>query len=162
MADEGNDCNAGNAFALAPRDLLETTIPQLCDQMWTAGYKSDATTLFDGYCRYVQRRYGAPVRTAAGVEAALAANTHELPLDPLFAPYFSGRLRSPADDAVADLIAVSRVGEAYSRDPIRGKRLRELSERASRLLPANVAGVSAKPAAKWTFEMTYDVQARKR
>ena len=161
MADQGSDCNARNAFALAPRDLLEMTIPQLCDQMWTAGYKSDATTLFDGYCRYVQRRYGAPARTAAGVEAALAADTHELPLDPLFALYFSGRQRSPADDAIADLIEVSRIGEAYSGDPIHGKRLRELAQRASWLLPANVAGVSAKRAANWSFEMTYDVQTRK-
>ncbi len=162
IANEGTECEARNAFALASRDLLETTIPRLCDQIWEAGYRSDAQTLFDAYCRYVERRYGAAAQTLPGIEATLAGRSDRLPLDPLFAPYFSGRQGSPAEGAIADLLAVSRIGDTYSGHPIHGPRLQHLATCARRLLPATVTGIQAKSGASWSFEMTYNLQPPER
>jgi len=162
IANEGTECEARNAFALASRDLLETTIPRLCDQIWAAGYRSDAQTLFDAYCRYVERRYGAAAQTLPGIEATLAGRSDRLPLDPLFAPYFSGRQGSPAEGAIVDLLAVSRIGDTYSGHPIHGPRLQHLATCARRLLSATVTGIEAKSGASWSFEMTYNLQPPER
>jgi SAM-dependent methyltransferase len=162
IANEGTECEARNAFALASRDLLEATIPRLCDQIWAAGYRSDAQTLFDAYCRYVERRYGAAAQTLPGIEAALAGRSDGLPLDPLFALYFSGRQGLPSDAAISDLTVLSRIADAYSGHPIYGQRLRELADRARRLLPATIGAIPAGPATSWSFETTYNLQPPER
>jgi hypothetical protein len=162
IANEGIECKARNAFALASRDLLEATIPRLCDQIWAAGYRSDAQTLFDAYCRYVERRYGAAAQTLPGIEAALAGRSDGLPLDPLFALYFSGRQGLPSDAAISDLTVLSRIADAYSGHPIYGQRLRKLADRARRLLPATIGAIPARPATSWSFETTYTVKAPER
>jgi SAM-dependent methyltransferase len=162
IADEGTECAARNAFALASHDLLEATIPRLCDQIWTAGYRSDAQTLFDAYGRYVERQYGAAARTAPGIEAALAGGSDRLPLDPLFAPYFSARQGGPAKEANAALLTVSRIGNTYSDHPNFGQTLQHRASCAQQLLPATQTGIKIQSAASWPVQITYNLQPPER
>ncbi len=45
ILDQGVRCEARNAFALASRDLLESTVPTICEGLWGHGYR-DAQRLF--------------------------------------------------------------------------------------------------------------------
>jgi hypothetical protein len=143
LVDEGVRCEARNAFALASRELLESTVPTICEGLWSHGYRDHAQLLFARYKSYLSDRYGAAVTTARGVEERLRDAGADLPLDPLYAPFFAVRASFPAEDARAEAAAVIRTGEANADHPVFGSRLRKLADHV-RLLEATAMG--AKPA----------------
>jgi len=142
IVDEGVRCEARNAFALASRDLLESTVPTICEGLWGHGYGDHAQRLFARYKAYVSDRYGVAITTAGGVEERLHDAGANLPLDPLYAAFFAVRATFPAEEALAEAAAVIRTGEANADHPTFGPRLRKLAEYA-RLLEATAT--SAKP-----------------
>ncbi len=156
LADEAQTCDARNAFAVVGRDLVESTLPALCEQLAAAGHWEPAHTIFASYRRYVERRYGEEVLTPDGVAAALADGNDAAPLDPLFAPFFIALVRqrggSTVDSSVATLTAVARVGETWRNDESRGPRMRHWAERARRQLPQPAGPVPA-----WSMDITYTV-----
>lgn len=131
IVDEGVRCEARNAFALASRDLLESTVPTICEGLWGHGYRDHAQRLFARYKGYVSGRYGAAVTTAGGVEERLRDAGADLPLDPLYAPFFAARASFPAEEARAEAAVLIRTGQANASHPVFGPRLRHLAERAS-------------------------------
>jgi SAM-dependent methyltransferase len=135
LVDEGVRCEARNAFALASRDLLESTVPTICEGLWGHGYRDHAQRLFARYKSYLSDRYGAATTTAGGVEERLRDAGADLPLDPLYAPFFAVRASFPAEEARAEAAAVIRAGEANADHPVFGPRLRKLADHA-RLLEA--------------------------
>jgi SAM-dependent methyltransferase len=143
LVDEGVRCEARNAFALASRDLLESTVPTICEGLWGHGYRDQAQRLFARYKAYLSDRYGAAITTAGGVEERLRDPGADLPLDPLYAPFFAMRASFPAEEARAEAAAIIRTGVANAHHPVFGPRLRTLADHASQL-EATAAG--AKPA----------------
>ena len=120
-----------------------TDVPTICEGLWGHGYRDHAQRLFARYkSTYLSDRYGAAVTTADGIEERLRDAGADLPLDPLYAPFFAVRARFPAQDARAEAAAVIRTGEANANHPVFGPRLRKLADHA-RLLEATAAG--AKP-----------------
>jgi SAM-dependent methyltransferase len=130
LVDEGVRCEARNAFALASRDLLESTVPTICEGLWGHGYRDHAQRLFARYKSYLSDRYGAATTTAGGVEERLRDAGADLPLDPLYAPFFAVRASFPAEEARAEAAAVIRAGEANADHPVFGPRLRKLADHA--------------------------------
>jgi len=160
IAREGDVCEAKNGFGQAPLDMLEVTIPRLCEQLFEAGHATAAGTIFEGYRKHIARRYGESLLLATGVEAAAAAEGDALPLDPLFAPLFAARLArksGAAEQEVGRMLAdVARVGDALASHPTRGPQLHARAAAARGLLSA------AAPKAVWTFEMSYDLRPPQR
>jgi SAM-dependent methyltransferase len=161
MLDEGPECSARNSFTVAPRELLEATVPQLCESISAAGYQSDAKRLFDAYALYVDRRYGSAACTASGIEAVLLSGEDKLPLDPLFVLYFYARPAGSVKGDIDGLRMIRRIGDACSSHPIYGQRLSAVADRARRLLPTEApAPDQATP--RWSFDMTYNSKSQKR
>lgn len=133
LVDEGVRCEARNAFALASRDLLESTVPTICEGLWDHGYRDHAQRLFARYKAYLSDRYGAAATTAGGVEERLRDASANLPLDPLYAAFFAARASFPAEEALAEAAAVIRTGEAHADHPTFGATLRTLAEHTKRL-----------------------------
>lgn len=142
LVDEGVRCEARNAFALASRDLLESTVPTICEGLWGHGYRDHAQRLFARYKSYLSDRYGAATTTAGGVEERLRDAGADLPLDPLYAPFFAVRASFPAEEARAEAAAVIRAGEANADHPVFGPRLRKLADHA-RLLEGTATSAGA-------------------
>ena len=142
IVDEGVRCEARNAFALASRDLLESTVPTICEGLWTHGYRDHAQRLFDRYKAYLSNRYGAAITTANGVDERLRDAGADLPLDPLFAAFFAARANIPGEEALAEAAAVIRTGEANADHPMFGRRLRRHADQARQL---EATATSVKP-----------------
>ena len=136
LAEEGARCDARNGYALASRDLLETTVPRWCELLWSHGRRDEARALFAAHSGYLSDRYGQAALEAAGVEATLRDRDRALPLDPLYGPFFAARQALPAPEAVARLAEIGRIGEAYAGDESLGQRLRDLAQRARELAVA--------------------------
>lgn len=136
LAEEGATCDARNGYALASRDLLETTIPHWCELLWSHRRRDEAQALFAAHRRYLSRRYGAAVLDPAGVEDALRERHVELPLDPLYAAFFSARLALPAPEAIAQLSEICRIGDGHADHPSLGQRLRDCAQQARQLTAA--------------------------
>jgi SAM-dependent methyltransferase len=130
LVDEGVRCEARNAFALASRDLLESTVPTICEGLWGHGYRDHAQRLFARYKAYLSGRYGAATTTAGGVDERLRDAGADLPLDPLYAAFFAARAALPAEEALAEAAAVVRTGEANADHSVFGPRLRKLADHA--------------------------------
>lgn len=143
LVDEGVRCEARNAFALASRDLLESTVPTICEGLWAHGYRDHAQRLFARYEAYLSDRYGAAITTAGGVEERLREAGASLPLDPLYASFFAVRATFPAEQALVEAAAVIRVGEANADHPVFGPRLRKLAEHAKLLEPKATSAMAA-------------------
>jgi SAM-dependent methyltransferase len=142
LVDEGVRCEARNAFALASRDLLESTVPTICEGLWGHGYRDHAQRLFARYKAYLSDRYGVAITTADGVEERLRDAGAHLPLDPLFAPFFAARANIPGEEALAEAAAVIRTGEANADHPVFGPRLRKLADHA-RLLESTATSAKS-------------------
>ncbi|HKW79430.1 MAG TPA: class I SAM-dependent methyltransferase [Casimicrobiaceae bacterium] len=155
LAGEGARCDTRNAFAVAPRDLLEATVPAICEGLWSHGYRGRAQALFEAHAAYLTDRYGAAVTTAAGVESRLASGDSALPLDPMFAPFFLARAGIPAGDALAEATAIARIGELHADHAAYGRRLRELAARARALLAAAAGPTSASAGLVWSSGTSY-------
>jgi hypothetical protein len=143
LAEEGARCDARNGYALASRDLLETTVPHWCELLWSYGRRDDAQALFAAHRGYLSDRYGQAVLGAAGVEAALRDRDRALPLNPLYGPFFAARRGLPAPEAVAQLAEIGRIGDVHADHESLGHRLRDLAQRARQLTIA--APASAAP-----------------
>lgn len=143
LAEEGASCDARNGYALASRDLLETTIPHWCELLWSHRRRDEAQALFAAHRRYLSRRYGAAVLEPAGVEAALQQRDGELPLNPLYAAFFSARLALPAPEAIAQLSEIWRIGDGHADHATLGQRLRDSAQQARQL-------TAAAPAPLWS------------
>ncbi len=159
LTDEGAHCDERNGFALATRDLLESTIPTICDGLWTHGYRDEARRLFARHRQYLSERYGAVVLNASGVEARLQDSDPTLPLDPLFAALWVARASFPADDALAEAAAVNRVGDAHASHPVFGRRLRAQADRARALL-ADAPNHAAQATLVWSSSASFKQRAR--
>jgi hypothetical protein len=160
IVNEGVRCEARNAFALASRDLLESTVPTICEGLWGNGYRDHAQRLFARYKAYLSDRYGAAITTAGGVEERLRDARADLPLDPLYAPFFAMRASFPGEESRAEAAVVIRTGEANADHPVFGPRLRKLADHA-RLLESTAT--SAKPAAAtlvWSSTPFFRQQSR--
>lgn len=151
LAEQGGHCDARNGYALASRALLETTVPHWCELLWAHGRRDDAQALFAAHRRYLSDRYGPPVLEATGVEAVLRVDGRELPLDPLYGPFFSARRALPAPEAVAQLAEICRVGEVHGAHAALGHRLRDIAQRARQLMGA----ATASPAPLWSSSVRY-------
>ena len=156
IAREGGKCIAANGFGEASQDLLEATIPRLCEQLADAGHWSAAGTIFDGYGEYVCRRYSDALLTTDGVDEVASARD-ALPLDPLFAPMLAALLARRAGTAAADvdraLAQVARVGDAHAQHPLRGAPMAARAARARSLVRA-----AEPPRPGWSFEMSYTLK----
>jgi hypothetical protein len=160
LVDEGVQCEARNAFALASRDLLESTVPTICEGLWGHGYRDHALRLFARYKAYLSDRYGAATTTAGGVEERLRDAGADLPLDPLYAAFFAARAALPAEEALTEAAAVVRTGQANADHPVFGARLRKLAGDAKRL---EATATGAKPAGAtlvWSSTSTFRQQSR--
>lgn len=143
LAAEGARCDARNGYALASRDLLETTVPHWCELLWSHGRHDDARALFTAHREYLGERYGQAVLEIAGVEAALQTRDCALPLDPLYGPFFAARNALPAPEAIAQLAGIARIGDAHADHESLGRRLRDVAQRARQV--AAVKPASAAP-----------------
>jgi SAM-dependent methyltransferase len=156
IAREGGECTAANGFGEASQELLEATVPRLCEQLAIAGHGSAAETVFDGYCDHVRRRYGESLLAGPGVGAA-AERGLVLPLDPLFAPMFAAQLArrrgTPAVDVDRALTELAQAGEAHARHPVRGAAMAARAAQARSLLRA-----AEPPKPGWSFEMSYTLK----
>jgi hypothetical protein len=156
IAREGGECTAANGFGEASQELLEATVPRLCEQLANAGHGSAAETIFEGYRDHVRRRYGESLLTGPGVGAAMERG-EILPLDPLFAPLFAAQLArrggAPTADIDRALTEVAEAGEAHARHPVRGAVMAARAGQARSLLRAAEA-----PKAGWSFEMSYTLK----
>lgn len=157
IAREGDVCEARSGYGQAPLEMLEVTIPRLCEQLFEAGHAAAAGTIFDGFRQHVTRRYGEALLEASGVENAVNGGAAALPLDPLFAPAFGALLarQDPATRADADrqIAEVARVGDALGGHPTLGELLRARADQARHLLSA-----SAPEKPRWSFEMSFDLR----
>ena len=136
LAEQGDRCDARNGFARASRELLETTIPQWCELLWSHQRHGDAQALFAAHRRYLCDRYGPAALDVSGVEAALPSGDRRLPLDPLYGPFFAARQALPAPEAIAQLTQIRRIGEAHGDHASLGQRFRDLARRARQLTAA--------------------------
>jgi len=161
IADHGDRWAATNGFAVATRELLEAAIPLNCERLWDNGSRNDAQHLFDAHCRYLSRRYGSAVLTVEGIEAILTGKAGELPLEPLFVPYFAARSCGEPKDTLATLTAIRRIAEAHADHPSYGTRLRRAATRARALIPATSAD-AGKYSTSWSFEMNYRLRPPER
>lgn len=155
-AAESGDCSERNGFAPVPRDLVEATLPSMCELLAVRGHWGPATVIFTAYSDHVLRSYGEAGTTAAGVRLRAGEGSDHLPLDPLFLPFFAAwqRRRSNDDDAAAaTLEEVVVAADALADDPRWGPRARELGDRARRLLPSNIGS-----ATKFSFDFTYTLR----
>lgn len=146
LAEQGAWCDSRNGYALASRELLETTIPQWCELLWSHGRRDDAKTLFAAHRRYLCDRYGPAVLEAEGVDAALRDRHRELPLDPLYGSFFAAREALPTAEALAKLAEICRVADSHADHPSLGPRLRDVAQRARQL----AAPVAATPVPIWS------------
>ena len=160
LTDEGVRCEARNAFALASRDLLESTVPTICEGLWGHGYRDHAQRLFAGYSAYLSDRYGAAITTAGGVEERLRGAGAHLPLDPLYAPFLAARASFPAEEARAEAAAVIRTGEANAGHPVFGARLRQLVDHARLLESTAASAQSAGATLVWSSTSFFRQQSR--
>ncbi|HEX4523882.1 MAG TPA: class I SAM-dependent methyltransferase [Casimicrobiaceae bacterium] len=142
LAGEGGRCDARNGYALASRELLETTVPHWCELLWSHGRHDDARALFAAHRGYLAERYGQAILDTAGVEAALRDRTDALPLDPLYGPLFAARNQLPAPEAVAQLAAIARIGDVHADHESLGRRLRDVAQRARQLAAAPPASAA--------------------
>ena len=160
LTDEGVRCEARNAFALASRDLLESTVPTICEGLWGHGYRDHAQRLFARYSAYLSDRYDAAITTAGGVEERLRDAGAHLPLDPLYAPFFAARASFPAAEARAGAAAVIRTGEANAGHPVFGPRLRQLADHARLLESTAASAQSAGATLVWSSTSFFRQQSR--
>lgn len=160
LTDEGAHCDERNGFALASRDLLESTVPTICDGLWTHGYRDDARRLFARHRQYLSERYGAAVLNANGVEARLQDTDPSLPLDPLFAALWAARASLPADAALAEAATVSRVGDTHAGHPILGRRLRAQADRARALVADAPNHAATKATLVWSSSASFKQRSR--
>ena len=160
LADEGPRCDARNAFAIAPPDLLEATVPAICEGLWRHGYRGRAQVLFEAHRAYLADRYGAAITTAAGVERRLAAGDAALPLDPMFAPFFIARAGMPSDVALAEANAIARIGDLHADHVPHGPRLRELADRSRSLVAAAASPTRASGGVVWSSATSYRQRRR--
>ncbi|MEO8565385.1 MAG: hypothetical protein ABI541_03300, partial [Betaproteobacteria bacterium] len=160
IVDEGVRCEARNAFALASRDLLESTVPTICEGLWGHGYRDHAQRLFARYKAYLSDRYGAQITTAGVVEERLRDAGADLPLDPLYAPFFAARAALPAEWALAEAAAVVRTGEANAGHPEFGPRLRKLADHAKRLEATATSDKPAGATVVWSSTSFFRQQSR--
>ena len=142
LAAEGGRCDARNGFALASRELLETTVPHWCELLWSRGRHDDARALFAAHRGYLAERYGQAALDADGVKAALDDPGRLLPLDPLYGPFFTARSALPAPEAIAQLAEIARIGDAAAGDEPPGRRLRDVAQRARQLAAATPASAA--------------------
>ncbi len=133
LAEEGVRCDARNGYALASRELLETTVPYWCELLWLHARRDQAQALFAAHRGYLSDRYGPAMLEGAGVEAALRDPDAALPLDPLYAPFFAARQALPTPDGIARLAEIVRIGDAHANDAPLGRRLRDIAQRARSL-----------------------------
>jgi SAM-dependent methyltransferase len=145
LAEEGAHCDTRNGYALASRDLLEATVPHWCELLWSHGRRDLARTLFQAHQRYLSDRYGSRILDAPGVEITFGESGGELPLDPLFSPFFAAQQALPAPEALAQLAHVCRIGESHAGHASLGHRLRDVAQRARQLMAA--ATSATEPAA---------------
>ena len=143
LAEQGDRCDARNGYALASRELVETTVPQWCELLWSHGRRDDARALFAAHRRYLCDRYGSEVLDAAAVAAALANRQRTLPLDPLYGAFFVARQGLPAPEAQVQLVDIGRIAERHADDASLGPRLRELAQRARQLVTAAPSATAA-------------------
>jgi hypothetical protein len=160
LVDEGVRCEARNAFALASRDLLESTVPTICEGLWGHGYRDHAQRLFDRYKAYLSDRYGAATATAGGVEERLRDASADLPLDPLYAPFFAVRASFPGEEARAERTVVIRTGEANANHPVFGPRLRKIADHARLLESTATSAESAAATLVWSSTSFFRQQSR--
>ena len=160
LVDEGGRCEARNAFALASRDLLESTVPTICEGLWGHGYRDHAQRLLARYKAYLSDRYGAPITTAGGVGERLRDGGGNLPLDPLYAAFFAARASFPAEEARAEAAAVIRTAEANSEHPVFGPRLRMLADHARLLESTATSAKSAGATLLWSSTSFFRQQPR--
>jgi len=160
LIDEGVRCEARNAFALASRDLLESTVPTICEGLWGHGYRDHAQRLFARYKAYLSDRYGAAITTAAGVEERLREGGANLPLDPLYAAFFVVRATFPAEEARAEAAAVIQTGDANANHPVFGARLRKLADDARLLASTATSAKSAGATLVWSSTSSFRQQPR--
>ncbi|MGH8849445.1 MAG: class I SAM-dependent methyltransferase [Casimicrobiaceae bacterium] len=160
LAGEGGECDARNGFAVATRELLELTVPTICEGLWTHGYRDQASMLFSRHKTYLSDRYGTGVLNASDVDARLGDAAPRVPLDPLFAAFWLAREALPSDDALAEAAAVRRVGEAHATDPVFGSSLRAMAERAQRLAADMPDATTGKPTLVWSSSASYRQRSR--
>ena len=152
---ESDTSAAQNGFARASRDMIETRVPAIVEQLLDLGATVDAERVLAGYRTHIRRRYGESLLAARGVDQTLADGSLPVPLDPLFIPCFAAILAHQSsggsDDASAQLSAVADVASRWSKNRIWGHRMAEHARRVRRLLPAN----NAISPPTWTFNVTY-------
>ena len=160
LVDEGARCEARNAFAVASRDLLESTVPTICEGLWAHGYRDHSQRLFARYKAYLSDHYGDAITTAGGVEERLRDAGASLPLDPLYAPFFAVRATFPAEEALAEAAAVVRTGEANANHPVFGPRLRKLAEHARLLAATATSAKAASGTLVWSSTSSFQQRSR--
>ena len=133
LAAEGGIGSAAHAHATASLPLLETRVPAIAEHLRRQGLPEAARTVFAGYRRHIQRRYGDAWLTASGVDHALAQEEAPAPLDPLFAPVFAAML-SRGDGGPpslpGDLDQVAAVALRWAQHPTWGAQMREHARHA--------------------------------
>lgn len=153
VAAEGGTCAARNAYAIADRELLESRIPTITENLFAAGHAAAAAEMFAGYCTHVKRKFGEPILTAHGVDTALAAGTAPVPLDPLFAPSFAAIIaqqgRIAGGEELARLSRILEVATRWSAHPALGRRMQDHAQRLRRLMP--VAHPAATTSLSYSF-----------
>lgn len=146
LGDEGRVLSAGNSYAIASTDIIESALPSACEALCSRGQRVDADVIFAAYLRYVEREYGSALLTDAGIASALAEGNVRLPRDPLFPLWFDGLRNPQISDGKGTLpatnpalLAVIRLGDAFAGDARIGARARDLARRARHLAGQRMA-----------------------
>ena len=137
LAEFGDQCLLGDAFAVADASLVEWYVPNATELLASRGIWKEAIALNEAYRSYVRRHYGEGMLTATGIAEALADSKKPMPRDALFPVWFDGmrdvaEAGGHASDSAA-LQAIIKIGQTFGHHPRKGPRLRDLAVRARRL-----------------------------